>query len=36
VIGNVHVYLDDDHLTWDYAKTLHADLGERLLAATGW
>jgi peptidoglycan/LPS O-acetylase OafA/YrhL len=36
VIGNVHVYLDDNHLTADYSATLAADLRERLLAATGW
>ncbi len=36
VIGNVHVYLDDNHLTADYSATLAADMRERLLAATGW
>lgn len=36
VIGNVYVYLDEDHLSEDYAKTLYLDLGERLLDATGW
>lgn len=36
VIGNVLVYLDDNHLTWEYAKSLAPDLEERLLAATKW
>ncbi|GAA1628707.1 acyltransferase family protein [Georgenia ruanii] len=36
VIGNVYVYLDDNHLTADYAATLATDLRERLLAVTGW
>ncbi len=36
VIGNVHVYLDDNHLTADYSATLAADMRDRLLAATGW
>jgi len=32
VVGNVHVYLDDNHLTWDYARTLAPFLEERLAA----
>lgn len=36
VVGNVLVYLDDNHLTWDYAKTMATDLEQRLLAATKW
>ncbi|MFC4556043.1 acyltransferase family protein [Georgenia faecalis] len=36
VIGNVHVYLDHNHLTADYAATMAPDLRERLLASTGW
>lgn len=30
VVGNVHVFLDDNHLTWDYARTLAPFLEERL------
>lgn len=36
VIGNVLVYLDDNHLSKDYAKSMAPDLAQRLLAATGW
>lgn len=36
VIGNVYVYMDDNHLTADYAATLRLDLEERLRDATGW
>lgn len=30
IVGNVYVYLDDNHLTWDYARTLAPFLRERL------
>ena len=33
VVGNVHVFLDDNHLSWDYAKTLEPFLEERI---SGW
>uniref|UniRef100_UPI003D74BD1B acyltransferase family protein n=1 Tax=Kocuria sp. cx-455 TaxID=2771377 RepID=UPI003D74BD1B len=33
VIGNVHVWLDSHHLTWDYAKTMTAPAHERLYNA---
>jgi len=33
VVGNVHVFLDDNHLTWDYARTLEPFLEEQL---AGW
>lgn len=36
VVGNVLVYLDDNHLTWDYARTMAPALGERIAASTGW
>lgn len=36
VAGNVMVYLDDNHLTWDYARTMAPALGERIAASTGW
>ncbi|WP_425862557.1 acyltransferase family protein [Arthrobacter sp. TWP1-1] len=36
VVGNVLVYLDQNHLTWDFAKTMAPALGERIAAATGW
>ena len=35
-IGNVWVYLDDNHLTRSYAATLAPALGERLRAAGAW
>ncbi len=35
-VGNVWVYLDDNHLTRTYAATLAPVLGERLGAALGW
>ncbi len=35
-IGNVWVYLDDNHLTRSYAATLSPALGERLRAAGAW
>lgn len=34
-VGNVHVYLDDNHLTWDYARTLAPFLEERLRGWSG-
>ncbi len=36
VVGNVLVYLDDNHLTWVYVKTMATDLEQRILAATKW
>ena len=36
VIGNTYVYMDDNHLTRTYAASMSAQLGQRLLAATGW
>ncbi|WP_415854334.1 acyltransferase family protein [Sinomonas sp. G460-2] len=36
VIGNMYVYLDDNHLTRTYAASMSSQLGERVLAATGW
>ena len=35
-VGNVWVYLDDNHLTRSYAATLSPALGERLRAAGAW
>lgn len=35
-VGNVWVYLDDNHLTRSYAATLSTALGERLRAAGAW
>jgi len=36
VIGNTFVYLDDNHLTKTYVKTMAGMLDERWFAATGW
>jgi len=36
VIGNVLVYLDDNHLSKDYATSMAPDLAQCLFAATGW
>jgi hypothetical protein len=36
VIGNVRVYLDDNHLTATYARTLSPYFHEQFIAATGW
>ncbi|RJT78270.1 acyltransferase [Arthrobacter cheniae] len=36
VIGNVRVYLDDNHLTATYAQTLSPYFYEQLIAATEW
>lgn len=36
VVGNVQVYIDEDHLTATYSRTLTVPLGARLGAATGW
>ncbi|MPY09526.1 acyltransferase family protein [Arthrobacter bussei] len=36
VIGNMRVYLDDNHLTSTYARTLSPYFFERMMAATGW
>jgi hypothetical protein len=35
-IGNVFVYLDDNHLTSTYAASMSPMLEQRLLEATGW
>jgi peptidoglycan/LPS O-acetylase OafA/YrhL len=35
-VGNVLVYLDDNHLTWDYATTMAGVLEKPLHAAFGW
>lgn len=34
--GNVLVYLDDNHLTWDYVRTMSAALEQRIADSTGW
>lgn len=36
VVGNVLVYMDKHHLTWDFARTMATSLGQRIAAATGW
>lgn len=36
LIGNVYVFLDDNHLTKAYAATLGRDLEEQLLPQLGW
>ena len=36
VIGNTYVYMDNNHVTKTYAASTSAQLGARLLAATGW
>ncbi|MGR0158866.1 acyltransferase family protein [Paenarthrobacter nitroguajacolicus] len=36
VIGNTFVYLDDNHLTKSYVKSMSDMLDERWFAATGW
>ncbi|WP_315913044.1 acyltransferase family protein [Arthrobacter sp. lap29] len=36
VAGNTLVYLDNNHLTWDYARTMAPALGQRIAASTGW
>ncbi|WP_449373469.1 SGNH hydrolase domain-containing protein [Arthrobacter psychrolactophilus] len=36
VVGNVLVYMDNHHLTADFASTMSTALGERIAAATGW
>ena len=36
VIGNVLVYMDNNHLSKTYAASMAPDLESRLLAATGW
>ncbi|GAA1051076.1 acyltransferase family protein [Arthrobacter russicus] len=35
-VGNMFVYIDDNHLTMDYSATLGPVFNQRLLAATGW
>lgn len=35
-VGNMYVYLDDNHLSATYAATMADVMEERLLAATGW
>lgn len=36
VVGNMFVYIDDNHLTKDYSATMGPVFTQRLLAATGW
>lgn len=36
VVGNILVYLDQNHLTWDYVKTMAPALGQRIADSTGW
>ncbi|MDJ0321338.1 acyltransferase family protein [Pseudarthrobacter sp. PS3-L1] len=36
VIGNVFVYLDDNHLSATYAASMAEELGRRIIASTGW
>jgi len=36
IIGNVYVYLDDNHLSSTYTRSMADALSERWLSATGW
>lgn len=36
VVGNVLVYHDDNHMTWDSARTMAPALGQRIAESTGW
>lgn len=36
VVGNMFVYIDDNHLTMEYSATMGPVFTQRLLAATGW
>ena len=36
VVGNIFVYMDDNHLTRDYTVTMGPVLEAKILAATGW
>lgn len=36
VIGNVLVYMDANHVTGDYSRSMSADFEQRLLSATKW
>lgn len=36
IAGNILVYMDDNHLSWDYARTMAPALGQRLAESTGW
>lgn len=35
-VGNMYVYLDDNHLSASYVETMSAEFGRRLAAASGW
>lgn len=36
VVGNVLVYMDQNHITWDYSKTLAPALGTRMAQSLNW
>lgn len=36
VVGNVYVYLDDNHLSAEYAASMADEFAKRLLAVAGW
>ncbi|WP_253905733.1 acyltransferase family protein [Arthrobacter sp. H5] len=36
VVGNMHVYIDDNHLTETYVGSMYPALGERIKSAAGW
>ncbi|MFE8884743.1 acyltransferase family protein [Pseudarthrobacter enclensis] len=36
VIGNIFVYLDDNHLSAEYTESMSDEFGRRLFQATGW
>ena len=36
IVGNVYVYLDDNHLSSTYVRTMTETLSERWFDATGW
>ncbi|MGO4434849.1 SGNH hydrolase domain-containing protein, partial [Paenarthrobacter sp. RAF9] len=36
IVGNTFVYLDDNHMTKTYVKSMANMLDERWFAATGW
>ncbi|MBT2249780.1 acyltransferase [Arthrobacter sp. BHU FT2] len=36
VVGNIFVYLDDNHLSAEYAESMSYEFGRRFFEATGW
>ena len=36
VVGNIFVYLDDNHLTAEYTESMADEFGRRFFEATGW